>query len=777
MDKNVSGVDLEELKKAREALDKERGVETDPNLYSDYNPNREEQIENTSIDSENSSNYDNITNDNEGELSDNEIIEPNNESSNEEELDLMEEMKNNEEAEIDIYADKAFENQDESQEGAERNTIENSESEENISKFDIFAAFEVKENAPEKQDEIIEEPSVNDDNTSNESDETLSDKLSSENNHVEDDLDKKLEKIDNAEELENLLSDLLIELDDEEEEITDKLESVLSESEPDEDEAMLNEMLGKVSAEEDQQTSETTDNSLENEEGLTGIDIEPKLDGVKVTFDDEQPENDGLTDETSDDVAENVHSVGNNPLEDLTVVDFTKKEETDDEIKSNVSDDLDDEEDDEINLYENNENEVVSAEKEKAPDLVESVEDEGDFVKNEQEQESENLVSDELDITNNEGEFEDKESSNEDDLKDSVENISNEETETNDYILSLTQDNIDGLLGKKEEPVYEKEKKPMHVLENSVSERGTEIITDYSQLKDIFQQQLGEDEETETDEFKKKFNYKNIDEFKFIDEIVTDGFKQADKFSYILGRNEKNEMIYANFKDHSNLAIFGKNDSVTNSLLNSMILSLCLKNSYQDVNFVLLDSDINSSFEVYNKSSYLYFNRIAKTNKEILDTLIEVSKEVDARYDKFARLGVKNIEGYNEIVVDNNLEPMPQVVLVFNNYTSAAQATNHDRINACLYQILKFGRIAGIYVVVAAKLPIDVNQINYSLSSRVSFKSDEDSRFTVGDEGVEYLPNENDAIFYNIATNRSQHIKTATVSDIELELIIKDLEE
>ena len=40
MDKNVSGVDLDELLKAREELNKEIGVETDPNMYSDYNPNR-----------------------------------------------------------------------------------------------------------------------------------------------------------------------------------------------------------------------------------------------------------------------------------------------------------------------------------------------------------------------------------------------------------------------------------------------------------------------------------------------------------------------------------------------------------------------------------------------------------------------------------------------------------------------------------------------------------------------------------------------------------------
>ena len=49
MDKNVSSVDLDELLKAREELDKEKGVDTDPNMYSDYNPDRN----NTSLENSN----------------------------------------------------------------------------------------------------------------------------------------------------------------------------------------------------------------------------------------------------------------------------------------------------------------------------------------------------------------------------------------------------------------------------------------------------------------------------------------------------------------------------------------------------------------------------------------------------------------------------------------------------------------------------------------------------------------------------------------------------
>ena len=146
----------------------------------------------------------------------------------------------------------------------------------------------------------------------------------------------------------------------------------------------------------------------------------------------------------------------------------------------------------------------------------------------------------------------------------------------------------------------------------------------------------------------------------------------------------------------------------------------------------MIDSDINSSFEVYNKSSYLFFNRIAKTNKEILDTLIEISKEVDSRYEKLANAGIGSIDQYNEMTEETQTTPMPNIIIVFNNYTDVSQATYADKINACLYQILKFGRIVGIYMVLTAMVPIETNQVNYNLSSRLSFKSDQNSKYTVG---------------------------------------------
>lgn len=584
MDKNVSGVDLEELKKAREELDKEQGVESDPDMYNDYNPNREEiSLENSQTDTfDSEESYENIS----------ENIK-----------DVLTENSS------DVIAE---------------STTKGGSSLDNLSKFDAFSAFEVKENSglsSQNKPETNPAPITSKDDS---------------------DIDDKFESISNIDEFDALLDELLSTEDFEDEE-------------------------DLKSSENKQETAS------ENLSAVTEIDIEPKFESLEESeidqnkVDDESKEDDKVDDEESE-IETNLNIAGNSTNETI------------------------------LNVNELNDYAEVEPQEETKEELV---------------------------VENTEPEF-----------------------------------------------VYQKPSKF-----DELGNQETEIITDYSKLREILQNELKESDETEEDKINKSkpSPFKPIEDFKFINEIVTDEFKQADPFSYIMGKNELGQTVYGNFKHHFNLAVFGKNEQVINSFLNSMMLSLCLKNNCHILNFVLLDSNINSSFEVYNKSSYLYFNRIAKTNKEILDTLIEITKELDDRYQKFATVGVKNIEAFNDISL--SAPPMPYIFLVFNNYTSASQATNSDKINSCLYQILKFGRICGIYAVVTASCVIETSQINYNLSSRLSFKSKEDSRFTVGIEDGNLLPEDSDALYFNIASGDVEHIKTATLTDMELDLIIKDLEE
>lgn len=293
---------------------------------------------------------------------------------------------------------------------------------------------------------------------------------------------------------------------------------------------------------------------------------------------------------------------------------------------------------------------------------------------------------------------------------------------------------------------------------------------------EILEDEEGAGEETTTEE---PSAYKKIEPYKFVDVINLDEFKDSDKLTYVLGKDEQNVMHYGNLRDNYNMVVFGKESEYTNNFVHSVLLSLILKNTVNEVNFVICDSKADSKFEVYNKSSYMYFNRIAKTNKEILDILIELNKELEERYKLLAEIGVKSIEQYNIIAKNDNLKPLPYIVTVFNNYSKAIQLTESDKINTCLYQILKFGRIAGLYIVLTANNTIMSNEINYNLPTRISFKCADSamSLTTLGEDGAEKLAADGDFLCSTIGAEKLLHMKVATLTSNEIELLIENIED
>lgn len=821
---NVSSVDLDELRKAREELNQEIGVENDPNMYKDYNPNREEEkkkepeiepvVEEQTSREPVSENLESIEEKATSETSDANFsdeetknAEPENElPSKSEVLDML---LDDSDPEPDIKTET---------QSSDESSVENevpkeethSSSEQNLGKFDMFAAFEVKENAVPKSSNSELETIINNETTTerttnleNIEKELEADNLGEKSEEVSEPVEtnaiSKFETIDNLEDLENMLNGFLDDLEKDDEVYESNSENIETE---------LSEIVSP----------------------LAGVDIEPTFD-VPSQESSEESELENLETNISEDL-DSFESEESNPLDEEPEQPFRKdvlgalmnrKTETDIQTETDDEEPVEEQESEESELNFNVNNVGINVDSNLVAAINEPEEDDdaNAEISNEVEEETENINQEEVEDkfsafeVNVDGENSKLDEASEEDAEtpeeinsDVSEKISedsadeqNEESdkETKEEVLDVGVKDIGRILGINEEEQPKKEEfvetteffdpskaRKKATVENEAFEE-PEIITDYSQLREILQRELKESELAEQEKIDEEIaqelveepaiKYPLIEEFKFINEITTDEFKHSNKFSYIMGKNEKGEMVYGNFREHNNLAVFSRNEIVTKSFLNSLILSLCLKNSSYDVNFVLIDSDINSSFEVYNKSSYLFFNRIAKTNKEILDTLIEISKEVDSRYEKLANAGIGSIDQYNEMTEETQTTPMPNIIIVFNNYTDVSQATYADKINACLYQILKFGRIVGIYMVLTAMVPIETNQVNYNLSSRLSFKSDQNSKYTVGVEGVEFLPDEADAIYFNISKNSTEHIKAPTIADSELDLIIKELED
>lgn len=269
-----------------------------------------------------------------------------------------------------------------------------------------------------------------------------------------------------------------------------------------------------------------------------------------------------------------------------------------------------------------------------------------------------------------------------------------------------------------------------------------------------------------------------IEDFKFIDIIKSNSFMESDELTCIYGMGEDKNIICQNFKDFYNVAIFSDNDDEVFKLFSSIIISLTLKNSSYAIKYAICDSKNGSKFDVYNDLSHLFFNRIAKTNGEIIDTLNELSLEIEKRYENLAKLGVKNIEAFNEEMKKQNIAPMPYIILFFNNYTRAVHLDDSDKINSNLFNILKFGRLVGIYVnLVISDEKLD-DKINFNLQTRISFKAENkvSSVNRIGDSGAERIDVSDEFVLKTLYGEEFTHLKVPSISQKEVELLIKNIE-
>lgn len=334
---------------------------------------------------------------------------------------------------------------------------------------------------------------------------------------------------------------------------------------------------------------------------------------------------------------------------------------------------------------------------------------------------------------------------------------------------------------------------------NVESEYNTEILSDFSKISNLADEmeaemneaiqienakgeekvEITDTEEIEADEqVEPESVYPKIETFNFIDVISTDEFKDEDKFSYLLGKDEENKLVFGHLKDTCGTAVFTRNEDAVFSGFSSILLSLLLKNTPDEMQFVVCDAMFDSEFDVFENSSYMYFNRVAKNNREIVDTLIELSKEIETRYNNLVYAGVKSISAYNLQAEERGSDKMPYVVVFVNNYAKISQFLDNERINTCIYNLLKFGRIVGVYVMLASAGEIERREINHNLPTRIAYKTEEeiDSVRAIGSEGAESLTDENDFLYSTIYDEEVKHLKVANLTKKEIELVIENLE-
>ncbi len=825
---NVGFVDIEELKKVREELNRERGIETDPNMYNNYNPNRaneeaaNENIEQSSYDATNSET-------NEPQLQENDYQNITNQQ-NEQELENTE----------NLGYDNDFKNEENEQDG-EFN--EHYGSGLDLSKFKVD---EQQYGHVENEEELLNHAPQSDNEAENIAD------------NISNNIDNKIDELDDNEDdfdINEFFNKIMGEGSDSEEHVkpasnssqeNQAVENEIYNNDSDEQEIAENEISEKESnvyfdGNEEEDFEEQS--NLENEKLESNDLVEESNDDFdnhkfdnRTNLKSEIEDNEEKNFDVYDNFAEfEIKGYENNiPKEELLADNKEENSESDLELQEqSVEEQEENNEQNETSfeepssletIEENEESFVEKAEKEPLEETdfaddkaVDELDENQENSVEQQESETENEFSekreelDDFDLsqskengtslyenedivdrqTDNDSQIElENQNSEEETLSENqeIKENNNFETETEQKIESAIvaeSSDLESDSESNEEKFEEDSDEDFDDLSNfdvgaalSEFEQENDSEEDFEEEQTEFAEQISKESNIVSDSENTVKAYSEIKSYKFVDVLQSPEFKSSEKLSYLFGKDELNRLMFMNLRDMFNTAIFGLNEKSLFSYLSSMLLSLALKNSVNDVNFVICDSKLESDFEVFDKSSYMFFNRVAKTNREILDTLAELENELEQRYTMLAEVGTKSIEHYNKFASEAEISPMPYIIVVFNNYTRASGMMLGEQINICLSNLLKLGRKVGIYFVVSAYETIDNQFVNLNLSGRIAHRtsSEENSIFEVGTIDATRLEQDDEFVYTSVNGDEIYHLKTSKLSLNEVNLIIENLE-
>ncbi len=272
-----------------------------------------------------------------------------------------------------------------------------------------------------------------------------------------------------------------------------------------------------------------------------------------------------------------------------------------------------------------------------------------------------------------------------------------------------------------------------------------------------------------------------------------------------LGKDIGGDPIVANLAKMPHLLIAGTTGSGKSVAINTMILSLLYKLTPEECRLIMIDPKM-LELSVYDGIPHLLSPVVTDPKKAVV-ALKWVVGEMEERYRKMSKMGVRNIEGYNGRVREalskgemfkrtiqtgfdeDTGEPvfetdefapvaLPYIVVIVDEMADLMMVAGKE-IEACIQRLAQMARASGIHLIMATQRPsVDVitGTIKANFPTRISFQvtSKIDSRTILGEQGAEQLLGMGDML-YMAGGGRISRIHGPFVSDEEVEEIVNHL--
>lgn len=248
------------------------------------------------------------------------------------------------------------------------------------------------------------------------------------------------------------------------------------------------------------------------------------------------------------------------------------------------------------------------------------------------------------------------------------------------------------------------------------------------------------------------------------------------KLLFCLGKDLTGDNVYGELNRMPHLLIAGATGSGKSVCVNSIICSLLLRTKPDEVKMILIDPK-KVEFTPYNDVPHLLAPVI--TDGDLANKGLKVVVEMmDHRYDLFGNLGVRNIQAYNEYVLnhpDEHLKPLPRLVVIIDELADLMLVAAKEA-EASIQRITQLARAAGIHLVVATQRPsVDVitGVIKANIPSRIAFAVSQavDSRTILDQAGAEQLLGNGDMLYLPNGETSPKRIQGVYIKDEEVNRI------